>query len=156
MGNVKRFPTPDDRNPRSDAAIPDPPDPNYEIEIEARDSGRFAFSHKRLDVYRVALEVAARSRSLADRVPRGYKSFADQLLRAAGHAVLLIAEGANRYTAGQKRQRYTEARGECGEVAAAVELLATMRLVPDDEAAAVEHLAGRVAAMLTRLIQRNR
>jgi four helix bundle protein len=154
MDNVKRFPTPDSPYPTLDAPIPDPPDPRYEIEIEARDTGRFAFSHKRLDVYRVALEIAARSRALADRVPRGYKSFADQLLRAAGHAVLLIAEGANRYTAGQKRQRYTEARGECGEVAAAVELLATMRLAPEAEARNVEHLAGRVAAMLTRLIQR--
>ena len=153
MDNVKRFPTPDDRHPPPDAR--DAPDPNYEIEIETREADRFAFSHKRLDVYRVALEVAARSRTLAERVPRGFKPFADQLLRAAGHTVLLIAEGANRYTAGQKRQRYTEARGECGEVAAAVELLATMRLVPSAEAAAVEHLAGRVAAMLTRLIQRN-
>jgi four helix bundle protein len=70
--------------------------------------------------------------------------------------VLLIAEGANRYTAGQKRQRYSEARGESGEVAAAAELLATLRLAPQREADAIIALAGRVAARLTRLIQRHR
>ena len=89
-------------------------------------------------------------------MPRGYRSFADQLLRAAGQTVLLIGEGANHYSVGQKRQRCTEARGETGEVASAVELLATLRLAPQGEAKEIMHLAGRVAAMLTRLIQRHR
>ena len=96
------------------------------------------------------------SREVANRVPHGYRSFADQLLRAAGHTVLLIGEGANRYTAGQQRQRFTEARGEAGEVAAACELLIALRLAPQVEAEHIIHLAGRVAAMLTRLIQRYR
>jgi four helix bundle protein len=141
MLNPQRFP------------LPDSPSPN--LELEARFSA-FPFSHQKLDVFRVAIEMAERCRRFADRVPRGYRSFADQLLRAAGQTVLLIGEGANRYTAGQKRQRYTEARGECGEVAAAVELLATLRLAPQHEAREIMHLAGRVAAMLTRLIQRHR
>ena len=64
------------------------------------------------------------------------------------------AEGANRYTAGAKRQRYSEARSECGEVAAAAELLAVLGLAPRDECEALLALAGRVGAMLTRLIQR--
>jgi four helix bundle protein len=131
---------------------PDTPSPNNEL--ETRRPG-YPFAHQRLDVHRVALEMARRSRQLADRVPRGYRSFADQLLRAAGQTVLLIGEGANRYTSGQKRQRYTEARGESGEVASAVELLATLRLAPQAEADEIMHLAGRVAAMLTRLIQRH-
>ena len=133
--------------------FPNPDNPSPKIAHETR---RYPFSHERLDVYRVGLEMARVSRQLADRVPRGYRSFADQLLRAAGQTVLLIGEGANRYTTGQKRQRYSEARGEAGEVAAAVELLATLRLVPKPDADEVIHLAGRVAAMLTRLIQRHR
>ena len=68
--------------------------------------------------------------------------------------MLLIAEGANRRTAGDKRQRFSMARGECGECAAATEVALTLRLVPRDEAQRVMVLAGRVAAMLTRLIQR--
>ena len=114
----------------------------------------FPFPHTKLDAFRVALQMAGLAKGLADRVPRGYRSFADQLMRAAGSTVLLIGEGANRYTAGAKRQRYSEARGECGEVAAAVELLATLELVPRAEAEQVLGLAGRVGAMLTRLLQR--
>jgi len=133
--------------------LPDIPNPIADNETR-RPS--YPFSHQRLDVHRVALEMARRSREVADRVPRGYRTFADQLLRAAGQTVLLIGEGANRYTAGQKRQRYTEARGETGEVASCLELLATLRLAPQIEADEIIHLAGRVAAMLTRLIQRHR
>ena len=135
--------------------LPSSDAPPSNLERETR-RPTYPFGHQRLDVHRVALEMARRSRALADRVPRGYRSFADQLLRAAGQTVLLIGEDANRYSAGQKRQRYSEARGESGEVASAVELLATLRLAPQDEAEEIMHLAGRVAAMLTRLIQRHR
>lgn len=155
MHKVMRFPKPDSLPASGGRPHPTCEDRTYESDPGPRTVEPYAFSHKRLDVYRTALRVAERSRKLADRVPRGYRPFADQLLRAAGHTVLLISEGANRYTAGQKRQRYTEARGECGEVAAAAELLATLRLVPELEARQVEQLAGRVAAMLTRLIQRH-
>ena len=114
----------------------------------------YPFDHQRLDVYRVALQLAQQSKGLADRVPRGYRSFADQLLRAAGSTVLLIGEGANRFSQGQKRQRYAEARGECGELAAALELLVVLELVPANDAQQALALAGRVGAMLTRLLQR--
>jgi four helix bundle protein len=113
-----------------------------------------AFPHHKLDAYRVALDMAVVARRVADRVPRGFRSFADQLMRAAGSTVLLIGEGANRYGAAMKRQRYVEARGECGEVAAAAELCAALRLAPEAETAELIELAGRVAAMLTRLAQR--
>ena len=114
------------------------------------------FTHHKLDAYRVALQMAKQAKLLSDRVPRGYRSFADQMLRAAGSTVLLIGEGANRYTAGQKRQRYSEARGECGETAVAAELLATLGLLPQQDVEPLLASAGRVAAMLTRLIQRHR
>ena len=114
----------------------------------------FSFPHNRLDVFRVALDMAVQARLVADRVPRGHRSLADQLLRSSGSTVLLIGEGANRYTAGSKRQRYSEAKGECGESAAAAELLAALKLAPVVECEALLTLAGRVAAMLTRLIKR--
>ena len=75
-------------------------------------------------------------------------------MRASGGVVLLIGEGANRYRAPQKVQRFSEARAECGEAAAAAELLATLKLVPTAEAQSLCELAGRVAAMLTGLIRR--
>ena len=114
----------------------------------------FSFPHNRLEVFRVALDMAVQAKRVADRVPRGHRSLADQLLRSSGSTVLLIGEGANRYTAGSKRQRYSEASGECGEVAAAAELLAALALVPMTECEELLTLAGRVAAMLTRLLKR--
>jgi len=131
------------------------PSPSSQTDSLDPARGHYPFAHQRMDVFRVAAEMAVRSRQIADRVPRGYRTFADQLLRAAGNTVSLVGEGLNRYTAGQKRQRYTEARGECGEVAATLELLSVLRLAPKSETAPVIHLAGRVAAMLTRLIQRH-
>ena len=134
---------------------PNPDTPRATRKLETR-APAHPFAHQKMDVFRVAMQMARESRELSDRVPRGYRSLADHLLRAAGQTVHLIGEGANRYTAGQKRQRYTEARGESGEVAAAAELLATLHLAPKAEADAIIALAGRVAAMLTRLIQRHR
>ena len=112
------------------------------------------FPHHKLQAYQVALQMATEAKAVADRVPRGYRSFADQLLRAAGSTVLLIGEGAGRYGSGPKRQRYQEARGECGEVAAALELLLALGLVPQAQAQRTLALAARVGAMLTRLVVR--
>ena len=113
-----------------------------------------AFPHHRLDAWRVSLEMAVLVRQLGDRIPRGHRSLADQMVRAAQSTVLLVAEGANRTGTGEKRQRFSLARGECGECAAALELAAALGLVPTEDAAAALALCGRVGAMLTRLVQR--
>ncbi len=113
---------------------------------------RYPFPHDRLNVFQVALEMAALAKTIADEIPRGHRSLADQLLRASASVVLNIGEGANRTTPGAKRQRYSEARGEAGEVAAITSLLDTLDLIPTPQCQTLSHLAGRVAAMLTRLI----
>ncbi len=79
---------------------------------------------------------------------------ADQLRRASVSTVTNIAEGANRAGAGEKRQKFSIARGEVGESAAALELGVALGLVPVGEAEAARGLAGRVGAMLTQLIRR--
>ena len=112
----------------------------------------FPFPHQRLDAWRVAVELVTQVKTLCERIPRGYRNVADHMLRAAVNTALLLAEGANRLTAGQKRQRFGEARGEVGEVAGGAEVAAALGLVPTKEAERVLHTAGRVAAMLTRLI----
>lgn len=114
----------------------------------------YPFPHSRLQVFHVALEMAAQAKQVADRIPRGHRSLADQILRASASTALNIGEGANRFTPGAKRQRYSEARGECGETAAAAQLLATFGLVPQDDLDALVALAGRVAAMLTAMQKR--
>jgi four helix bundle protein len=97
-------------------------------------------------------EVNALSRA----IPRGHRAIADQMKRSSTAVVALIAEGANRRGAGEKRQRFTEARGEAGETAAWLEILVVLQLADEAEVAPTAHLLSRVVAMLTRLIQRCR
>ena len=115
-----------------------------------------SFPHEKLDAYRVALDLAGAARHLAAQIPRGHRSLADPLLRAATNLVLLLAEGANRRGTGEKRQRFVESRGECGEAAAAADLALVMDLAPPADAAEVKLPAGWVSAMLTRRIARLR
>ena len=98
--------------------------------------------------------MAALAKELADPIPRGHRSVADHLARAASNTVLLYAEGANRRGAAQKRQRFVESRGECGEVAAAGDLILVLQIGNDARAVKMKQLASRVSAMLTRLIAR--
>ena len=114
----------------------------------------FQFSHHKLEAYRVARQVAVAAKQVADEVPRGYRPWAEQLIRAAGSTVALIGEGANRYSAAQKRQRFTEARGEAGEVACWVELLDDLGMVAEGRARPLLRQCDRLCGMLTGLIKR--
>ncbi len=113
-----------------------------------------SFPHEKLDAYHVAVAMAALANRLAEQIPRGHRNIADHMLRAASNAVLLLAEGANRRGAGQKRQRFVESRGECGEVAAAADLLLAYGIGSRPDAEQLRRLTARVSAMLTRLITR--
>ena len=112
------------------------------------------FPHERLDAYQVAREMARGAKTVAQQIPRGHRSIADHLLGSSSNAVLLLAEGANRRGAAEKRQRFVESCGECGEVVAACDLVMDLELGSDADAAAVKGCAARVGALLTRLIQR--
>ncbi len=112
------------------------------------------FPHQRLEAYRLALELAAAARQLCAAIPRGHRHIADHLQRAADNTVLLLAEGANRWGAGEKRQRFVESRGECGEAAAAADLVCVHGFVPQPQVASFQQLANRLAAMLTGLVHR--
>ncbi len=112
------------------------------------------FPHHRLRAYTLALEALRLAKTLADRVPRGYRTFADQLLRAAGSVVLNTAEGANARTHGEKRQAFGVARKEAGEAASAAEALAVMGLLPQDDVIELIQRMDRVAGHLTGLIRR--
>ena len=112
-----------------------------------------SFPHQRLEVYRLAVELAVLARESCAQVPRNYRHLVDQLSRSSSAVVLLIAEGANRLSSPQKRQRFVEARGECGESAANVELLHGLGLVRRAECEAFQALAARIGQMLTALIR---
>jgi len=110
------------------------------------------FPHHRLDAYHASLDLAESALRLAGRIPRTFRGLADHLTRSATAMPLLIAEGANRISAGHKRQRFAEANGECGEVAAVAEMVDRLALVRGEDPARVLDLAGRVGAMLGGLV----
>ena len=110
------------------------------------------FAHHRLDAYRFALDLALHAARIANGLPRGHAAIGDQLRRAATAVPLLIAEGANRASAAQKRQRFIEARGECGEAAAAIEVLSKLGLADESLTARALDACGRAGATLTGLI----
>ncbi len=118
-------------------------------------NNQFHFTHYKLDAYRVARELADMVMEITPRVPRGHANMVDQLVRAATGVEALIAEGANRFTPKQKRQRFVEARGEAGEVAAHLERMARYGFVTESELMAALGLADRVCAMLTGLIRKH-
>ena len=112
------------------------------------------FHHQRLDAYRVSVALTACCHRFIAGFARGHAKLSDQLRRAATAVPLLIAEGANRWSRAQKHQRFVEAAGECGEVAAAIEV--ALVIGEGDVATAREALAlaERVGRMLTRLVQK--
>ena len=115
----------------------------------------FHFTHYKLDAYRVARELADLVMELTAQVPRGHHKMVDQIVRAATGTEALIAEGANRYTPKQKRQRFVEARGEAGEVAAHLERRPRYRFITEEQLMAGLSLADRACALLTGLIKRH-
>ena len=116
----------------------------------------FHFTHYKLDAYRVARQLADLvTEQLAPQVPSGHHKLVDQIVRSATGAEALVAEGANRFTAKQKRQRFVEARGEAGETAAHLERLRRYRFISEKQLIAGLGLADRLCAMLTGLIKRH-
>jgi len=118
-------------------------------------SQSFHFTHYKLVAYHVARELADMVMQLTAQVPRGHHKMVDQIVRAATGAEALVAEGANRFTPKQKRQRFVEARGEAGEVAAHLERLARYRFISNEQLMAALGLADRLCALLTGLIKRH-
>ena len=104
---------------------------------------------------RRALDLAEAGHRLARGIPRGYRWLADHLVRAACAVPVLTAEGANRVSPGTKRQRFSEALGECGEAAAVAEVVERLALVRGDETATVLAHADRAAALLHGLVRKH-
>lgn len=112
------------------------------------------FPHHRLTAYDAALDLMVDLVAIAAAIPRGHRHIAHQLERAATGIVANLAEGANRRLPGEKRQRFTEARGEAGEAAAWLEISHRLGWVGGDTIAPLLHRLDRLCAMLSGLIRR--
>ena len=86
------------------------------------------FDHEKLDVYAVALDFLVLANGVLERLPRGRSHIGDQLSRASLSIVLNIAEGAGKYSPGDKRRYYLSASGSAPECAAILDVCRRLNL----------------------------
>jgi four helix bundle protein len=105
-----------------------------------------------LDVYRCALELYRRIAQMVAQFPRGEADLRVQMRRASRSVPFNIGEGAGKR--GRARAAaYEVALGETKELIVALDCVEIDQLVPVDQVVSAQHLADRVAAMLTKLIR---
>ena len=106
--------------------------------------------HEKLDVYTIALQVAALAYEIADQLPKGHAALADQLRRAGTSVPANIAEGCGRRH-GKDRERFMRiARGSATETAALVDLC-LLRMPNLTQAKQIKVHIVRVVQMLTKM-----
>lgn len=110
------------------------------------------WEHRKLAVYRRALEAYQALDAIARHVPGARDDLRDQLRRAASSVVLNIAEGAGEFKPAEKARFYRMARRSSAECAAVLDILATTH--PEISTDAAEGKLSEVAAMLTALVKR--
>ena len=114
------------------------------------------FPHQRLDAWHLSREARRLTFDLLVGLPRGFGEDASQLRRSSGAVPKLIAEGANRWAAGDKRRRFEEAEGEIGETAAGLEDLAGLGVLDTTKVAEAIEVWARCRATVLGLLRRVR
>jgi len=112
------------------------------------------FDHERLDVYRLAVEYAARVFTLAGSLNGLHRAARDQILRASQSIALNIAEG-NGKRSMLDRQRFFEiARGSALECAATQDILFACGALSAEEYRDGQELLERIVCMLSRMTEK--
>ena len=109
------------------------------------------FDHERLDVYQLALEFFDLADEIIENLPRGRGHLADQLTRASLSIVNNIAEGAGKFSKGDKRRYYLCAAGSATESAARLDVCLRRKLISEDSHRRGKSLLDRIVAMLVAL-----
>ena len=110
-----------------------------------------AFDHERLDVYQLGLEFLVLAERLIQALPKGRSHLVDQLTRSSISIVLNVAEGAGKFSKGDKRRYYLAARGSATESAALLDICVRLELVTEPDHRAGKHMLERIVAMLVKL-----
>ncbi len=105
--------------------------------------------HRKLHAFQLAIELVrlVRSVQIGDADSRG------QARKAAASAARNIGEAAGRPSGADKSRIFGIARGEVVEVAASIEVAYALGQCSEADMQAVCTMAGRVSAMLSRLIK---
>ena len=114
----------------------------------ASDHSEHAFPHERLDAWHIA-----RSRALIENLPRAYGNDAKQIRASAGAVPRLIAEGADRWSARDKRHKFEMANGEVGETVSSLRDLVDDGVLDLVDVEPVIRIWARVGHMLVGLIR---
>ncbi len=109
------------------------------------------FDHERLDVYQLALQFFDLADEGVEHLPRGRGHLADQLTRASLSIVNNIAEGAGKFSNGDKRRYYLTAMGSSTESAAMLDVCLRRKLIVEDAHRDGKLLLDRIVAMLVKL-----
>jgi four helix bundle protein len=109
------------------------------------------FDHERLEVYQVALDFFDLADDILEQLPRGRGHLADQLTRASLSIVNNIAEGAGKFSKGDKRRYYLSAMGSSTESAVMLDVCLRRRLITDETHRKGKQQLDRIVAMLTKL-----
>jgi four helix bundle protein len=105
--------------------------------------------HQKLDVYRVARELAQRvhAAKIRDRELR------DQATRASKSCFLRLCEGLPNEGAALRHKYFVESRNSLAETVGAMDLAAAIGVVRQDDANAVQELGSRLRRMLSALMR---
>jgi len=108
-------------------------------------------AHERLDVYKCSIELLASLLRIANSLPKGHASLADQMKRAGMSVPFNLAEGVGKATAPDQKRYFLIARGSAMECGAILDVCRVMNLVDVPEFDAAKALVERVVSMLTRM-----
>ena len=112
------------------------------------------FDHEKLHAYQKALEFAAWSETILERVPKS-TAVHGQLDRARTSLVLNIPEGNGRFTSADRCKFFDIARGSGLECAGCVDLLFIKKLLSESELDQGKTLLKDIVSLLVGLIRSN-
>ena len=112
------------------------------------------FDHERLQAYQKALEFAAWSETILERIPKS-AAVQGQLDRARTWIVLNIPEGNGRFTAPDRCKFFDIARGSGLECAGCLDLIFIKKLLSEVEIDRGKSLLKEVVSLLVGLIRSN-
>jgi four helix bundle protein len=108
--------------------------------------------HERLDVYRLARELARTGTAILQQVPPGRADLVDQFRRASLSVALNIAEGAGEFAPREKARFYRMAKRSSTECAAILDHMSDVGILHPAETVGAKTLVQRIVSTLVRLI----
>jgi four helix bundle protein len=107
------------------------------------------FPHQKLDIYKLARELAARVRA----VRVAHAELRDQAERASVSVFLALNEGLPHTSARQRAQYFTRAKASLCELVGALDLACAVGAIGEREHRELHAIAARVAAIIVALLR---